>query len=200
MGKRSRVDWKRELRATFGKATSSARGHARRTFARPARRSMSREIITPSRVSVSTDIMVGIDTSGSMSEEDFGFVAGEIDGMLSKQKGKVVAFSIDGSVKKSSVKVLKSIRGINLKGGGGTDMREGFKFIAESDSPITPQIGIILTDGYTPWPTKAWVDDTTNAKGQPIKWIVVGTQADNGQYAGAHEAGIKVIVVNLEEN
>ena len=40
-----------------------------------------------------------------------------------------------------------------MQGGGGTDMRVGIKGAIEQGYPI-PNIIIVMTDGYTPWPKR----------------------------------------------
>ena len=183
LGKHSKVDWRKELRNSIARSIANKRGHSKRTFARPARRNLnSSTTILPSRMDIITDVLFGTDTSGSMSDEDYAYVAGEVDAILTKHKGKLALFSIDGDVHATSTQIVKSLKGIKLKGGGGTDMRKGFEYISQYREKFTPGVGIIATDGHTPWPDEEWFAQATNAKGQPIQWVVIGTSNDVGQY------------------
>jgi hypothetical protein len=47
---------------------------------------------------------------------------------------------------------VRRVSDVRLLGGGGTDMRIGIA-AAESSHPC-PDIVVVLTDGYTPWPDR----------------------------------------------
>jgi predicted metal-dependent peptidase len=62
---------------------------------------------------------------------------------------------------------VRRVNDVRLVGGGGTDMRAGI-VAAESAHPH-PDVVVVLTDGYTPWP-----DKPTRAR---LVVAVIGAQA-----------------------
>jgi predicted metal-dependent peptidase len=84
-----------------------------------------------------------------MTEKDLAEVLGEINGIL-KSAGAVGADVLvaDADVK-SAKRVFKPTQ-IDLRGGGGTDMRVGID--AALKRTPRPHVIIVLTDGETPWP------------------------------------------------
>ena len=76
----------------------------------------------------------------------------EIKGILEAVGiGEVTNYIVDADVKSS--RKITSTKDIKLIGGGGTDMRVGIRQAAE-DARGDLDVAIVLTDGYTPWPTE----------------------------------------------
>ncbi|MBT9147969.1 MAG: hypothetical protein DDT32_01738 [Syntrophomonadaceae bacterium] len=73
----------------------------------------------------------------------------------------VTVLSVDTQVQTSS-RVFDA-RQIKLRGGGGTDMGAGLT--AAVKLMPRPQLAIVLTDGYTPWPTN---------KPSGLKHVIIG--------------------------
>ncbi|WP_262402208.1 VWA-like domain-containing protein [Actinomadura sp. CNU-125] len=95
-----------------------------------------------------------IDTSGSMGEDDLAAALAEVTGVLREvgvRGNRVAVLACDADVR--AVRRVSSAEQVELGGGGGTDMRVGIeRALAGRDRP---QVVIVLTDGYTPWPHEA---------------------------------------------
>ena len=95
-----------------------------------------------------------VDTSGSVDDTLLARALGEVDGALrglGVSGSSVTVLSCDAAV--HTVQRVRSARGAKLAGGGGTDMRVGVA-AAEELRP-RPDVIVVFTDGYTPWPQSA---------------------------------------------
>ncbi|MGH2331786.1 vWA domain-containing protein [Thermoanaerobacter mathranii] len=149
-----KVNWKRELAAVIKNTISSISGRVDYSYRRPARRqSTVKDIILPSMQQSVPNVVVVIDTSGSISGKMLGQAIAEVKGILhaTELKDRIWYITCDAEV--YATKQINSIKQIKLEGGGGTDMRKGIE-AAERLKP-RPDICIVLTDGYTPWPDTA---------------------------------------------
>jgi predicted metal-dependent peptidase len=145
-----KVDWRKVLRGAIRRCMTDIAGMVDYSYSRPSRRSGSNpKFVLPSLRQPIPDVAVVLDTSGSMGTALIAAALAEVDGVL-KQLGLktgVRAIVADADVK-SSKKVTKASK-IELEGGGGTDMRVGVREALKKK----PHAVIVLTDGYTPWPT-----------------------------------------------
>ena len=94
-----------------------------------------------------------LDTSGSLDDELLAQALGEVDGAIrgtGVRQESVNVVVCDADVQAASR--VKSARQVVLGGGGGTDMRVGIAHAAAMRP--RPQIIVVLTDGYTPWPER----------------------------------------------
>ena len=148
----SKVDWRKVLAAEIRQGIASIQGKVDYTYSRPSRRaSIAKDYILPSLRKPIPDVAVVIDTSGSMSERQLGQVLAEVEGLLRSVglgKERLRVLSCDADV--HNVQRVSSARKVSLMGGGGTNMGAGID-AAMSLRP-RPQVVVVLTDGYTPWP------------------------------------------------
>ena len=159
--RRPQVDWRRALRKAVRQAHRKERGHDDFTYTRPNRRMPALKVgdpILPSMIKPVPELALVIDTSGSMGEDDLSSALAEAAGIIATV-GEIRALSCDAAAY-PGVKVRNAKR-IGLEGGGGTDMGVGI-VAALKGTPI-PDVVVVLTDGYTPWPSK-----------KPAKPVVVG--------------------------
>ena len=147
------IDWRRELAATLRKAIAAVAGAVDYSYSRPSRRASAVEdVVLASMRQPAVEIAVVIDTSGSVSEELLGSAVVEVDGLLKANGSRSVRFiACDDAVQATSR--ISSIDDIETFGGGGTDMSVGVA--AALDSRQRPHVIVVLTDGFTPWPTEA---------------------------------------------
>jgi predicted metal-dependent peptidase len=140
------------LAAEIRQGIASIQGKVDYTYSRPSRRaSIAKDYILPSLRKPIPDVAVVIDTSGSMSERQLGQVLAEVEGLLRSVglgKERLRVLSCDADV--HNVHRVSSARKVSLLGGGGTNMGAGID-AAMSLRP-RPQVVVVLTDGYTPWP------------------------------------------------
>jgi len=68
---------------------------------------------------------------------------------LGKQRLRVLSFDADAH----TVQRVSSARQVELIGGGGTNMGEGIHKALQLRP--RPEVVVVLTDGYTPWPSDA---------------------------------------------
>ena len=148
------VSWRQVLRGQLKSAIAYKRGHTDYVRKRPARRQPIKDVVFPALRSPVPRIGLAIDTSGSNLHK-LGVIIDEISAMT-KQVGvrgnDLVAFAVD-TRKSGKLQKVTDPKKIDLSGGGGTDMRVAYTELATISPKI--DIGIILTDGETPWPTEA---------------------------------------------
>lgn len=107
------------------------------------------KVCLPSRFDTPVNIAVGIDTSGSMGTQQLRDAITEISGIVRAMNCPVRAYCIDTEVS-GEIQEIEFGQIPELSGGGGTDMGQGIWF-ADTMKP-RPNVVIILTDCYTPWP------------------------------------------------
>ena len=112
-----------------------------RTFSKPSRRDSSL-VILPGWKGMIPDIVILLDTSGSMEGESISWALGAISDIVSRF-GRVSVIDCDAGIhdKRHVTSEVKSYHG-----GGGTDMALGMTSIDKYDCMV------VLTDGYTDWP------------------------------------------------
>lgn len=108
------------------------------------------DIYLPSRYSQRLGVIGFIgDTSGSISEEENKKAANEGYSIFEGMKPeKFVCLWADTRVASEQVFEEGDLFNPVPAGGGGTDMRVPMEYIAQYD----PEVVILMTDGYTPWP------------------------------------------------
>ncbi|MFF1668576.1 VWA-like domain-containing protein [Nocardiopsis flavescens] len=148
------VDWRRVLAGAVREALAWAGGAVDYTYSRPSRRSGAlRGVVLPSLRRPMPRVAVVVDTSGSMGDDDLAAALAEISGVL-KEVGvgreRVSVLACDADVQ--AARRVTSADQVELLGGGGTDMRVGIE--AALRAPQRPQVVVVLTDGYTPWPAE----------------------------------------------
>lgn len=151
----SRTDWRRVLAAEVQAGVVRVAGMVDYSYRRPSRRAESTpSVIMPTLDRPVPDIAIVCDTSGSMTGDLLGRVLAEVEALLQRVglRGTAVrVLTCDAQV--HAVKRVSRASQIELLGGGGTDMGEGITQ-ALALRP-RPSIVVVLTDGFTPWPTEA---------------------------------------------
>lgn len=149
------VDWRQVLAGAVREAAAWAAGAMDYTYRRPSRRSAAlRGVILPSLRRPLPRVAVVIDTSGSMGDDELGTALGEVTGVLREvgvRGNRVTVLACDADV--HAVSRVTSADQVELGGGGGTDMRVGIA--AALAARDRPNIVVVLTDGFTPWPDEA---------------------------------------------
>lgn len=150
----STVDWRRVLAAEIRRAVAAVAGAVDYTYRRPARRTSVHTLprpVLPALYRPVPSVAVVADTSGSMGEDELAQVLAEIDGLLRRAglaSARMPVLAVDTEVQ--AVRRVSAARQVQLAGGGGTDMAAGIE--AASALKPRPDVIIVLTDGYTPWP------------------------------------------------
>lgn len=144
-----KVNWRKELATAIKNTISNVAGCTDYSYSKPSRRPY-KDIIMPSLRQPSVNVAVIIDTSGSVTDNMLSQALAEVDGILKSVglKDGVHYIACDAEVHVS--KKITDIKQAELEGGGGTDMGVGIK--AAMNLKPKPNVCIILTDGYTPWP------------------------------------------------
>jgi len=147
------IPWQSVFRAVFGRVVTAGRKEDW-TYSRPSRRTLlDPSFILPGLTGTLPDIVMIGDTSGSMGEDALGEAIVIMDSILEYLGRTFPVTVIVGDTCVQSVSKVTSGKNIKLHGGGGTDMRE---LIAHALTlKPKPQIVVVVTDGYTPWPERA---------------------------------------------
>src|SRR5690606_28326291 len=132
---------------------AGARGNTEYTYRRPSRRRIPR-VVSPGTRRPLVTAAVLVDTSASMTAAQLGAAMSEVTGVMRAAgvggRGLTV-LTCDAEVTSVS-RVRAAAESIELRGGGGTDLRIGIA-AAEELRPA-PDVLVVLTDGYTPWPER----------------------------------------------
>lgn len=146
---KEKVDWRKTLATHMRNCVAHVAGASDYTFKKMSRRN-SGDIILPATHSPVANVAVVLDTSGSMSQGMVTQAVTEVGGILRSQGANlgVSVLAVDAQVHKVQ-KVFKKEQ-IQLRGGGGTDMRIGIDGAMQLKP--RPDIIVVITDGETPWP------------------------------------------------
>ncbi|MDQ6750057.1 MAG: VWA-like domain-containing protein [Actinomycetota bacterium] len=148
-----RVDWRKTFAAAVRTGVASVAGCVDYSYMRPSRRaSVTGDVILPALRHPLPTVAVVIDTSDSMSERLLGDVVAEVDGILrgvGVGRSRVHILACDAEVHK--LQRVTSARQVQLFGGGGTSMTAGIE--AAHELRPRPSVIVVLTDGYTSWPS-----------------------------------------------
>jgi predicted metal-dependent peptidase len=143
-----RIPWQKVLREYVSETVRS-----RYTYQRISRRSTP-EILFPSMTGEHLKLLVGVDTSGSMSERDLSDAMSELKGICDNfESWDLTLLSCDtnahviGMYNSEEGDDFSSIDK-NLIGGGGTDMNPMIEYGNELEEK--PSVMVIMTDGYIP--------------------------------------------------
>jgi predicted metal-dependent peptidase len=141
-----------------------------RTWIRRDRRYAAHGFYIPDQKRESTDIFAWVDTSGSIADKEISQFKTELIG--AKRAFESLKLSLGFCDDKVYEPVLEfdqveesDIMKAKPRGGGGTDMRKCVKYVMDKH-PET-EVVVILTDGYTPFPTRAEVPNNMR-----ILWII----------------------------
>ncbi len=157
---RPTIDWRTELAALLRREISSVSGAVDYSYRRPSRRSTAigaagdesageGVVVLPALQRPTVEVAVVCDTSASISDELLGAAVAEVDGLLHATGTRSVRLlAVDDAV--HTVTRVTNRNDINLIGGGGTDMAVGIA--AAMEHRPQPQLIVVLTDGFTPWP------------------------------------------------
>ena len=153
---RPRIDWRKELAAAVRHAVADVAGASDYSYRRPSRRQGqvgNGKVILPSLRRPVPSVAVVVDTSGSIGDAMLSQALAEISGILKSlgQREGVHVLACDAEVQ--ACRQVFRPEQVQLAGGGGTDMGTGLEAAARLRP--APQVCIVITDGYTPWPDTA---------------------------------------------
>jgi predicted metal-dependent peptidase len=150
-----RIAWQPLLGSAVRRAVAWTNGNTHYTFSRRSRRqSALPDVVLPGMRRPVPNVAFVVDTSGSVDDVLLGRALGEVDGALNGlgvSGSSVTVLACDAAVQ--AVAKVRTARDAKLAGGGGTDMRAGLS--AAGDLRPRPDVIVVFTDGYTPWPAAA---------------------------------------------
>lgn len=140
-----KVPWQDLLREYATRVTKDDESWSRRN------RRFSRMYL-PSRHSMRMgEVAVIGDTSGSITNDELKIVGSEVAAILDAVQPETTRLVwADTEVAGEQVFEAHDIVKPEPKGGGGTDMRVPLAYVEQFE----PQVVVLITDGYTPWPTE----------------------------------------------
>lgn len=157
-----RVNWRAVLASYL---TDTVEGDY--SWREPNRRYATSGVYLPSIASEPTgSILLLIDTSGSVGEDDMQELAAEAQGVMAAYDGlELDVVYVDSQVQGHQHFTPADIPlKLEPKGGGGTDYRPGFAWAKEKG--LTPSCAIYLTDG--------WCGDFPDSPPYPVLWVLGG--------------------------
>jgi predicted metal-dependent peptidase len=167
------VDWTDKVQAFFARKVGSG-GY---DWRRADRRLVVRDIYSPGRSGFGAGtIAFAIDTSGSIVADPrllqrfFSEMAGILEDLRPQ---RLLVMWIDARVHSvEEIEEASDLRTLKPKGGGGTDFRPAFDWIAKND--LTPDALIYLTDGDGSFPQRA--------PSYPVLWGNITPRYEHGHY------------------
>lgn len=148
------IDWREALRDFV---TNHVKGRDYSCWRRPNRRHLHSGIYLPTQITESMDhLIVGVDTSGSVSTHELNAALSEIQGIAQNVvPDRLDLMYWDYNVARHETydeqNIQELARSTKPEGGGGTRVEAAFEYV--SDQGWRPQCAVIITDGYTPWPS-----------------------------------------------
>lgn len=118
------------------------------------------DVVMPGYTSFAPQVMMALDTSGSMSSDEIHAALMEAQGVIDSGlgKGSFKAFCVDTEMKK--VQPVDDISRLDITGRGGTDMMPAFRYIKGLPMHDRPDLFMLATDGFVPWDScRRWLPD-----------------------------------------
>jgi predicted metal-dependent peptidase len=146
------VSWQRLLASAVRRGVADVAGRVDFSYRKPSRRSsVTPDVVLPSLRQPLPKVAMVLDTSGSMNDQMLSQSLAEVQGVLrglgvGRRHLRIVCCD---AMAFEAQKVMAASE-VQLLGGGGTDMGAGLAKVAELRP--RPDLVIVLTDGYTPWP------------------------------------------------
>jgi predicted metal-dependent peptidase len=147
-----RISWRKVLAAELRRAVFEVSGAVDYSYRRPSRRSsVAGGVVLPALRRPVPEVAVVCDTSGSMTAELLAAALAEVEGLLRAigLARQIRVLACDTAV--APAQRVSSARQVQLVGGGGTNMGAGLA--AAALLRPRPAVTVVLTDGYTPWPS-----------------------------------------------
>ena len=136
-----KVDWRAALQEFVTKYSRNDY-----TWRKPNRRFLSGGCYLPSLESPEIGtVVIGIDTSGSMGNDELNEIASEFNSIRTVHRMKIVAIFCDASVQNVQEFEESDVALLKPKGGGGTNFSPVFKKVEEMD--VEPVCLVYFTDG-----------------------------------------------------
>ncbi len=136
------------------------------SYARPSRREGS--AILPSLRSSQVDVVVALDTSGSITEKELTQFVGEIDALKGQLRARITLLACDAELAGDSPWTFEPWETFKLprqfKGGGGTRFGPVFQWVAGQDQE--PDLLVYFTDANGDFPQQE--------PRYPVLWLVKG--------------------------
>ncbi len=165
----AKVDWRTKLSDCLSKSRYAVANHKTNYSYRKVNRRLGNKDIGPGMLSYKPKVMLGIDVSGSVSEDEHLSMLAEIDDIIRQQSHSVEIFAMDVEVDK--IQTVSNVNQIKLFEGGGTALECGFKYVKELPKSKRPDIFIVMTDGENYW------DRAKEYILSGMKYIVLSTQS-----------------------
>jgi predicted metal-dependent peptidase len=171
-----KVHWRDKLRRLVRAGVSHASGKIDYTWSHPGRRQACQsgvvlalggeDVILPALRGLHPNIAVGVDTSGSMGEDEILRAMSEVDGVLRAAGVPITLLACDCQMAGPPKKIQNMADAAKcLRGGGGTDFRVIFAEV-EKLRP-RPSMFIFMTDGCGPAPEAPPI-------GMRVLWVIMG--------------------------
>jgi predicted metal-dependent peptidase len=136
------------------------------SYMRPSRREG--QMILPSLRSEQADIVVALDTSGSVDAEELNEFVAEIDALKGQLRARLTLHACDTALAEGSPWVFEPWEEFRLprqfRGGGGTDFRPVFEWVEQQGR--VPDLLLYFTDAEGDFPT--------SEPHYPVIWLVKG--------------------------
>ncbi len=135
------------------------------SYLRPSRREG--EAIWPSLRSAQVELVVALDTSGSISLAELSEFVSEVNALKGQLRARISLLACDQALVPGSPWVYEPWENFSVppsKGGGGTDFRPVFNWVARQDRQ--PELLIYFTDAAGHFPPQA--------PSYPVLWLVKG--------------------------
>ncbi len=138
-------------------------------YSRPARREG--DAILPSLRSARVDVVVGVDTSGSITREEMDQFLAEVDAIKGQLSARVTLLPCDAQLASGAPWVFEAWEALRLPtqihGGGGTSFVPVFEWVASRS--VSPDILVYFTDAQGAFPGQE--------PAYPVMWLVKGKSA-----------------------
>jgi predicted metal-dependent peptidase len=174
----TKIDWREVLREFI---STTCQGNDYSTWRRPNRRFVSSGYYMPSGVSEQVgELVIAIDTSGSIGGQELAKFLGEVKGICDQVKPDVVRLlywdtKVCADEKYTGAEVENIVQSTKPAGGGGTTVECVPEYMTQQG--VKPQAVIVLTDGYLGGSWGTWAC--------PVLWCIVGNRnarPDVGKY------------------